>query len=62
MKITIQGFSVFSKYLKICLFSGHDLFVNLNQHKIIYGVRNKTSKFEKIEFLVARKFRHFEFD
>ena len=58
MKISIYGYGcAFFKYLKIYSFGGHGLFVNLNQHKIIYRLRHKTSNFEKIESL-----RHFEFD
>ena len=34
MKITIRGIGY--KYLKISLFSGHGLFVNINQHKSVY--------------------------
>ena len=32
----------FFKYLKICIFSNSDLFVHLNQHKIIYrGIKHQ---------------------
>ena len=62
-KITICGMGIFlKKNLKICSFSGHGLSVNLNQNKIIYRSKYKTSNFEKLEFLVAKKFCYFEFD
>ena len=51
----------FSRYPKICSFSDHGLFMNLNQPKIIYRLKYKTSNFEKLEFLVIRKLRHFKF-
>ena len=44
----------------MCSFSGHGLFVNLNQHKIIYRLRYKTSNFGKLEVLMTRKLHHFE--
>ena len=42
-------------------FHGHGLFMNPNQHKIIYRLRYKTSNFEKPKLVVTRKLRHFEF-
>ena len=63
MKITICGMGkFFEKYLKICSFSGHGLSVNLNQNKIIYRLKYKTSNFEKLEFLMAKKLCFFESD
>ena len=59
MKITICGIGTFFKYLKICSFSGHGLFVNLNQYKIICRLRYKISNFEKPKFLVTRKLSQF---
>ena len=47
IKITIRGIGY--KYLKISLFSGHGYFVTINQHKIVYRLRYKTSNFEKLE-------------
>ena len=58
----LQYGCVFFKHPKLCSFPGHGLFVNLNQHKIIYRLGYKTSNFEKLEFLVTRKLCHFQYE
>ena len=55
IKITIYGIGM----LRYVHFQA--IKFNLNQHKIIYRLRYKTLNFKKLEFLVTKKLRHFEF-
>ena len=61
MKITIRGMVRFFNISQDMSIFRPLFFVKLNEHKIIYQMRYKSSNFEKHGFLVTRKLRHREF-